>query len=82
MNRKIETDLHNILSHVCCAIDYGYYDDVLMADFAKLTGFVSDNEIAEYISHSKSDDYTEEDYSIWLERITDWRDKYTANKAN
>lgn len=76
MNRKIETDLHNILSHVSCATDYGYYDDVLMMDFANLTGFVSDEEISQYIESNKSDEYTEEDYETWEEIILEWRNKY------
>ena len=79
MNREIKTDLENILSHVSCAIDYGYYDDVLMCDFAKLTGHVTDEEINWYCSETKENKeqgYTQEDYDIWKGRITEWRDKY------
>jgi hypothetical protein len=76
MNREIKTNLYSILSHVCCAIDYGYYDDVLMADFAKLTGWVADCEIKQYIMKNKSEEYSYEDYEQWRERITEWRDKY------
>jgi hypothetical protein len=79
MNREIITDLNNILSHVACAIDYGYYDDVLMTDFANLTGFVTDNEINWYCTdteENKKQGYTQEDYEQWKERITEWRDKY------
>lgn len=76
MNRVIETDLYNILSHVSCAVDYGYFDDVLMCDFSRLTGWVSDGEIKQYIMANKSEEYTEEDYRQWLERITEWRDRF------
>ena len=74
--REIKTTLDNILSHVCCAIDHGYYDDVLMYDFANLTGYVSDEEIEQYISENKSEQYSDEDYDLWRERIAEWRDKY------
>lgn len=74
--REIKTSLSNILSHVCCAIDYGYYDDVLMSDFAVLTGWVSDSEIEYYIQSNKADDYTQEDYDQWNERICEWRAQY------
>ena len=77
MNREIKTDLENVLSHVCCAIDYGYYDDVLMVDFANLTGEVTDAEIDWYIESNKSKEYSQEDYDQWRERLTEWRDKYT-----
>jgi len=80
MNREIKTNLYNILSHVCCAIDYGYYNDVLMCDFAELTGMVSDEEIVKYVNENKSAEYDREDYDEWSERITKWRDEYC--KAN
>jgi len=76
MNREIKTDLNNILSHIACAIDYGYYDDVLMCDFASLTGYVSDEEIKWYCDSSMSDEYGQKDWDCWHERITEWRDKY------
>lgn len=75
-DRKIETSLQNILSHVCCAEDYGYYDDVLMVDFANLTGYVSDTEIEDYITSNASNEYTDEDYDEWRSRMTEWRDTF------
>ena len=78
MDREIKTSLCNILCHVCTAVDYGYYDDVLMTDFASLTGWVSDYEIKQYIIVNKSKEYSDEDYEQWLERITEWRDKYCS----
>ena len=77
MNREIKTDLDNILSHISCAIDYGYYDDVLMTDFATMTGFVTDDEINWYVESNKSVEYSQEDYDQWRERIIEWRNKFT-----
>lgn len=74
--REIKTTLDNVLSHVCCAVDHGYYDDVLMCDFAALTGHVSDGEIEQFISENKHNQYTDEDYDTWRERMTEWRNKY------
>jgi hypothetical protein len=75
-DREVKTSLFNILSHVLFAADCGYYDDVLMCDFGLLTGWVSDDEIEHYITESMSEGYSQEDYDEWLERITEWRDKY------
>ena len=77
MNREIKTDLDNILSHISRAIDYGYYDDVLMTDFATMTGFVTDDEINWYVESNKSVEYSQEDYDQWRERIIEWRNKFT-----
>tara|TARA_R110000772_G_scaffold145490_1_gene255425 strand:+ start:1271 stop:1510 length:240 start_codon:yes stop_codon:yes gene_type:complete len=77
VNREIKTDLDNILSHISCAIDYGYYDDVLMTDFATMTGFVTDDEINWYVESNKSVEYSQEDYDQWRERIIEWRNKFT-----
>jgi len=77
VNREIKTDLDNILSHINCAVDYGYYDDVLMTDFATMTGFVTDDEINWYVESNKSVEYSQEDYDQWRETITEWRNKFT-----
>ncbi|AUR92144.1 hypothetical protein NVP1170O_031 [Vibrio phage 1.170.O._10N.261.52.C3] len=76
MNREIKTDLYNILSHVTCAEDYGYYDDVLMSDLASLTGWVFDEEIDAYINDNLKPPYTQADGFEWRYRINNWRSKY------
>jgi len=83
MNRVIETDLESTLSHIISSFDYGYSDDVLMSDYAYLTGYVTDDEINWYCSETednKSQGYTQEDYDKWKERITEWRDKYCTEE--
>ena len=75
MDRELKTTLSNILSHICCAADYGYNKSILMSDFADITGWVTDEEIKNYIDRDYSD-YEEEDQEEILCRITDWRDDY------
>jgi len=76
MNREIKTDLQKILSHIINAVDYGYYDIDLVSYFAEMTGYVTDEEIKWYCDLNMTEEYTQEDWDQWYERITVWRDNY------
>ena len=77
-DKQVKTTLHNILSHIVCAIDYGYYDNVLMLDFADMIVTLSEEEIENYIESSKSDQHSEEDYEVWRQRINEWKRNFLS----
>lgn len=61
MKTFIQVDLDIILNLVVCAEDYGF--TTLYGDFAQMTGWVSDEQINDYVheQYTLSEDYAEED---------------------
>lgn len=83
MNRKIETDLDNILDLIACADDYGHNNQVLMVSLAEITGYVTDKEINDYAAwyltdEGRADGYSEEDVDSTTESLKNWRNRYCA----
>ena len=79
--RDVTIDLENILELVHCAEMYGLAKSTLMGRLANWTKYVSDEEIeayaAEYLTEkSKAEGYSEEDYEVAIETITEWRNRY------
>jgi hypothetical protein len=78
MNRKIKTDLENILSLIACAGDYGFANDVLFdALRSMLDSKLTEEEIEWYARLVESEDgYTEEDYEAIKETLKGFKNKY------
>ena len=77
-NRKIETDLNNILSLISCARTYGFEDDILFDAFADMINKSLSYEEIEYYAKSVLNDnqYSEDDYYQILERLHEFKIKY------
>ena len=78
--KTVQVKINDILALVHCAEDYGY--TTLYADFAAMTGYVSQDQISSYINqHVKhSDGYTEEDQEQADDVLGKWRDDYCVKE--
>lgn len=81
MDRKCYVRLSEILELVYCANDYGHGNEVLMSSLAQITGWVSDDEIAEYAAsfltdEAKEQGYTGEDSEEAVKALMEWRRIY------
>ena len=78
MNRKIETDLFEILDLILCAEGYGFGDDVFYVSMFNMIRPVSDEEITSFAENLRSKDgYGQDDYDDAIEQLTDLRDQYS-----
>lgn len=76
MNTFIQVYLDTILNLVVCAEDFGF--TTLYGDFAQMTGWVSDEQINEYVHehYTLSEDYAEEDEDNARQALYEWRKSY------
>ena len=76
MKTIIQVDLDTILNLVICAEDYGY--TTLYGDFAQMAGWVSDEQINDYVHehYTLSEDYAEEDEDNVKQTLYEWRNDY------
>jgi hypothetical protein len=80
MNRKIKTDLENILSLIACASDYGFADDVLFDAFREMLNSKLTYEEIEWYARliESKEGYTQEDYKSIKESLEGFKNKYCA----
>lgn len=86
MNRKVNTDLYNILDLIACSNDYGHNGQIIMGALLDMSGDISSLEIESFAKDkflsedAKNQGYGEGDYEAAIETITFYATKHDKLK--
>lgn len=80
MRTSVTTSLHNMLSIISVAEDYGYDDIILMESLSGILEYLTDDEIESYArSVGDMEGYGEGDYISVKEKLETFRRNYIDN---
>lgn len=86
MNRKLKTDLYNILDLIACSNDYGHNGQIIMGALLDMTGDLSSDDIESFAKykflseHAQEQGYGVADYESAIETIAFYAKKHDRLK--